>query len=173
MDPVSVLIEAAFAGRKLTAAEVQVIAEHVAAAGFDPGYLVPAGYELAGMPWRGRTLDAITPLTRAEVHYLKHVRLQREWPIQTTLEGYQQGAAAVARSPESGILVSRYQGKETIGVIGPTPEEMRGPGGFPLTLIEYRVRTQYWSTAFQVAKGLDYLENDAGREIIQWLRRLS
>lgn len=169
---IDALIEDAFAGRELTAPEVQAIAEHVAAAGFDPAWMVQAGEQLEGMRWRGRILTADTRLLPAETHYLKHVRQQEEWPPETTLDRYQRDAAGVARDPAAGVFVSHYQGKETIGVIGRTPDTARGPSGFVLTLIEYRVRTRYWSTAFQVRSGLEYLERDSGRKAFRWLRRM-
>lgn len=172
MVDIDVLIEDAFAGRELTAQEVRTLAAHVAAAGFDPTWMIQAGEQLEGMRWHGRILVANTRLPPAETHYLKHVRQQEEWPVGTTLDRYQEDAAAVARDTRAGVFVSRYQGKETIGVIGRTPENARGPGGFALTLIEYRVKTRHWSTAFQVRSGLEYLESDSSRKAFRWLRRM-
>lgn len=163
------LIEDAFSGRDLTAEEVQAIAEHVAAAGFDPIYMVSAGKRLEGVAWQGQILARNTELPTAEVHYLRHVIEGAEWPARTTLDEYQASVAVMARSMKSGVAVGTYNGRQMISLVGRTGAQ-RGPRGANWMLVEYRVRTRHWSTAFQIREGLPYLEDDEARKDLRWIR---
>lgn len=165
------LIEDAFSGRELTAEEVQAIAEHVAAAGFDPSHRVAAGKRLIGIIWQGQTVQRQTSIPTAEAHYLRHVIVGREWAGGTSLEQYLESAAAVARNPSSGVFISHYDGRRAIGIVGDTPVP-RGIFGAPLTLVEYRVMTRRWTTAFQLQEGIDYLVRQ-NRKDFRWLRERS
>lgn len=161
------LIEAAFAGERLNAAEIQRIAEHIAAAGFDPTLLVPAGSRLIGIEWQGRQLRRQDQMPTAGAHYLRHVVARQEWPVGTTPETYEASVASIAEQPESGVFINRFLGHRSVGVVGRSGV-WYGPEGAEWMLVEYRVAVGHWTTAFQVRRGLGYIEQQR-REGFRWL----
>jgi hypothetical protein len=164
------ILEAATAPRDLDAAELALVLQHVARAGFDPDALERVGGRLAGVPWQGRVLKGGDRLPPAEVHYLRHVVAQDEWPEGTTLAEYLQSMRAAILDRASGVFVSRFGGNWQIAVICPS-RDLRGPGGHEWVMVEYRVTTGLWVTGFQPAQGLAQATQDPQREAGRWLRR--
>ena len=68
----------------------------------------------------------------------------------------------------SGLLVGRYQGSEQLTVLRRSLE-LQGPAGFEWTLVDYRVVTGHWVTAFQPDIGLAILQSPQ-RTHLRWLR---
>jgi len=164
------LIEAAFAGVRPSNAEIQRIAERVAAAGFDPRAHRKAGGQLAGIAWHGRILLATDLIPTAERHYLKHVVVQEEWPAGTGLEHFLLDAMTVALDPRSWVFVSRRDRRELIGVIGRSSLEGQSTSGLEWTSIECNRMSRHWSTVFRPLNGLAYIQSDPERKDFQWLR---
>lgn len=161
------ILELAQTGRAANDAEIQAIRTRVAAAGFDPSALETVRGRLAGFIWQGRTLRGRDRLPSAEVHYVWHVAKRGEWPPGTTLQQYLVGARDVVLDPASGIFLSRFANAWQVGFVrrsGP----LRGPRGGEWVLVEYRVDTGHWVTAYQPERGLQQLENP-GRSEVRWL----
>ncbi len=109
----------------------------------------------------------LPPLDR---HYLRHVILQREWPEGSSLAAYQQSIREVILDPESAVYVSRFAGAWQLGVIRRT-RELRGPGGYDWVMVEYRLETGHWVTAYQPRDRLRFL-GSRERTDVRWLRQL-
>lgn len=154
---------------KPTAAEVQELLRHIAAAGFDPTAREAARGRLRGLVVGGQVVNART-LLRPEVrHWLLHARMNREWPDGTTQADYVVSLRAIVLDPDSGVLVNHYKGELSVAIVRES-RELRGPGGFVWVLIQYRVATGHWVTALQPADGLaEFNGPEWGR--IRWLRR--
>ncbi len=163
------ILAAATAVRELGGADLQRVLEHVAQAGFDPYSMEKVGGRVAGLLWQGRVLTGNDRLPPAEVHYLRHVVVAREWPLGTSLPEYLRSARDVIRDGRSGVLTSRYQGAWQLTVVR-RAEELQGPDGFGWVLVDYRVQTGHWVTVFQPADGLRVLQRPT-REDFRWLRQ--
>ena len=163
------ILEAATGARCLTPAEFQQVLDHVAQAGFDPTVREKARGDLAGIEWRGRVLRGNDRLPPAERHYLKHAVKDREWPDGTTLDQYVESLRSVILDPGSGVFTSQYQGTWQIGIIRDS-RELRGLNGHEWVLVEYRLATGHWVTAYQPEQGLQDLEGPR-RSDLRWLRR--
>jgi hypothetical protein len=163
------ILEAATGARQLTPEELQRVLGHVAAAGFDPSALERARGRLAGQIWRGVRLAAGTMLSPAEAHYLRHVVVGQEWPSGLSLQEYVESVRSVILDPSSGVAVSRYQGTWQLSVLRRS-QSLRGPHGNEWVLVEYRVATGHWVTAFQPTSGLLVLQ-DPSRTDVRWLRQ--
>ena len=94
---------------------------------------------------------------------------QREWPPGTTLEGYVASIRRVIEDPASGVFVSRYAGAWQLGVIGHSGAA-RGPNGGRWILLDYRVETGHWVTAYQPTRPLKPAVYGPARGEVRWLR---
>jgi hypothetical protein len=137
--------------------------------GFDPTAQERVRGSLAGTEWRGVTLKGSDRLPPAERHYLRHVRKLQEWPVGTSLEEYIESVRRIVRDPRSGVFTSQYQGALQLGIIRRSGD-LRGPGGFSWILVEYRLRTGHWTTAYQPDDSEGALATQR-REGLRWLRR--
>lgn len=170
-DPDALILEAAEGRRPLTDAELRRILEHVAGAGFDPHARERVRGRLAGMTWRGAVLRGRDCLPPAEVKFLSHVVVDREWPDGTDLNVYVRSIRQIILDPSSGVFTSQYSGVWQLGVIRRSGE-LRGLNGRQWALIEYRLDRSHWVTAFQPRTGLAYLYEPV-RSDLRWLRRPS
>jgi hypothetical protein len=160
--------------RRLTAAELGRVPRHIAGAGFDPlalerarGNLVGATRPNGGRVQRGERLPP------GEVHYLRHVVVHQEWPPGTTLNSYFVDAERIIRDPASAIFASLYQGVWQCGAIGRNGP-VRGPDGQDWIIVDYRLATGFWTTAFQWSYGPAGLADpgvDQRRESLRWFRQ--
>ena len=169
--PDRLILEAATGARRLSREELAEVLEHVAEAGFDANARERARGELAGVIWQGETLRGSTMLPPADRHYIKHVLLRQEWPEGTTLDDYLASIRAVVRDPASGLVVRRYEGKAWQLTIVGRSGNWRGPGAGDWVLVDYRVETGHWTTAYQFSGD----PNDRVRvkaSDVRWLRRL-
>lgn len=166
----ALILEAARGTRRLSEAELQRVLQRVARAGFDPNAREQVRGRLAGLVWRGRTLRGKDRLPPVEVHYLWHVVKQQEWPEHTSLDQYGASIKAVLLDEASGVFSSEYQDTWQLGVVRQS-RELRGPGGFGWILIDYRLVTGHWVTAYQPEHGLRELRNPR-RSNLRWLRQL-
>ena len=160
-DPATVaaLIDMAATGaRRLTPGELSRVLTHVAAAGFDPDARERAGGRLAGITWQGHILKGSDLLTPADAHYLRHVAARGEWPRGTTVDIYVGSIREAILDPHCGVLTSLYQGKLQLTMIARSAE-WRGPNGFDWILVDYRVVTGHWMTAYQPRERLKALLN--------------
>lgn len=171
-DPATVhrlILDAAGGARRLTENEFRRVLEHVARAGFDPYARERARGTLAGLVWQGRPLRGTDLLGPAEVHYLRHVVKAREWPPGTTLQDYVDSVRRVILDPGSGVLTCRYQGTPQLTIIRRSAE-FQGRFDLQWILVDYRIATGHWVTAYQPRQGLMVLREDAGIDG-RWLRR--
>lgn len=104
-----------------------------------------------------------------DVHYFRH---RNEFPLGTTRDQYVTCARDAVRQANNGVFVSRYGGALQLAVVAWTPQEERGEDGSDLMLIEYRVDTSHWVTAYQLQEGLNGILSSPSRRNVQWLRHL-
>ena len=127
------------------------------------------------MRWDGRELRRGEAIPAAQEHYLKHVRFFGEWPEPpgvsdaARLPAWIDNLREVVRDPTGGLLLSRYQDKGWGLAVVRQSRELRGPGGFDWVVIQYRLETGHWVTAFQAARGLDYFDEPSWQDK-RWLR---
>ncbi len=159
---------AATGTRRLSVAELQLVLEHVAQAGFDPTALKRTGGRLAGLVWRGQILRGNDRLSPAEAHYLRHVVRRHEWPPGTTLQEYLDSIRNVVLDPTSGVLTNRYQGAWQLTIVRRSGG-LEGPAGLAWIMVDYRVAMGHWMTAFQPDNGLGVLRRPE-RTDLRWLR---
>ncbi len=169
-DEVRRLLLAAVANQHhITDVELNEIIGHVADAGFDPMARETARRPLQGQVWRGQRINAKTRLPPEVRHWLLHACVNREWPPGTTLRDYTNSLRQVVLDPDSGTFINQYKGELSLGIIRET-RELRGPGGYAWLLVQYRVATGHWTTAFQPAAGIDEIAAPEWGSVI-WLRR--
>lgn len=168
-DPNRLITGAATGSLTLSSDHLESVLQWVAQVGFDPDAQEHAGGRLAGIEWRSQILRSSDRLPPAVAHYLRHVVAVSEWPVGTTLDGYLASIARVVTDPAASVFTSRYQGRWQLGIVAPSGN-LRGPQGGEMVLIEYRVATGHWMTAFQPQTGLLVLD-DPRREDLRWLRR--
>lgn len=163
------LIELAATGAQiLTQAELRRVLEQVAAAGFDPDARERVRGELAGLEWQGRVLQGSDRIPPVERHYLKHVVKELEWPRGTSLPGFLESLKLVVLDAGNGVFTSRYQETWQLGVIRRS-QDLRGFNGQDWVLLEYRIATGHWVTAYQPEAGLLDLASPR-RSNLRWLR---
>ena len=85
------------------------------------------------------------------------------------MEEYIASIRQVILDPTSGVFTSRYEGTWQVGVARPSGV-LRGPEGDEWILIEYRVETGHWVTAYQPRVSLAQELGSAKREQVRWLR---
>ncbi len=153
-DADRLILEAATGARTLTEDELRHILEHVARVGFDPNARERARGALAGIDWQGKRLTGTDLLSPEERHYIRHVVQRLEWPIGTTLPDYSRSIREVILDLRSGIFTARYQGAWQLGIVRESGQ-VRGPGGGDWILVEYRVATGHWTTAYQLKQSLE------------------
>ncbi len=164
------VVEAATGRREPSEEDLERIAEHVAEAGFDPDYAIPADERIEGLfDLEGKPVREGTLLRSADYHYLVHVRRRREWPEGTTQEDYERSIRGIVADPDTGILVSRYRDQGWQLSFLRKSRELEGPGGHEWVLVEYNLNYDSWTTALQPTRGPAYLD-EAGREDEKWLR---
>jgi hypothetical protein len=167
-DPDQLIREAIERNRQFSEGELDIITRHVAQAGFDDLSLERARGRLAGITWHGQVLKGSDMLRPAEAHFLRHVMVQHEWPANTDLAAYLQSLRDVIEDPRSGLAVSRFQGADQLTILRRFLD-LHGPDGFPWVLVDDRVATGHWVTAFQPSDGLAVLQNPQ-RTDLRWLR---
>jgi len=163
-SPVAALIlELATGARQgVSGQELQRIREHIAAAGFSPTLRMSADRRVVGLiPPSGGP----GPLARfdlvdvGELHYLRHVIAQQEWPVGTTLADYYASGARLARDPRSGVLISRVgRFGLHVAIVGRV-RGAAGSGGHEWMLVEFRLRIGRWATLMHLQRGLLHFNN--------------
>ncbi len=164
------IIEAATGARRLSRIELRRAITHVAQAGFDPDARQRVAGPLVGLRWQGRVLKRGEELPTADAHYLKHVVAQGEWPDGTTFENYVDSLRQVICDPASGLLVSRFREKGWQLAVVRRSGPLRGSAGYDWVMVEYRLATGHWMTAFQLVEGVEHFANPVRRDR-RWLRK--
>jgi hypothetical protein len=162
------ILDSAVSGRRLMRAELRRVLEHVALSGFDPNAREQARGRLAGIVWQGRSLRGSDLLPPAEAHYLQHVVREQSWPAGTSLQEYVESIRRVILDDSSGVFTSQYQSTWQLGIVRRSGM-LRGPTGHNWVLVEYRVATGHWVTAYQIAQQPQ--PQDPRRDLLRWLRR--
>lgn len=169
LSPVDQLIlDIAVGARAPTGRELVSIRRHIAAAGFDPHAHFPPNRRVIGLPWSGgAVVHAGARIPTVELHFLRHVVAQGEWPPGTTPTQYVRCLRDLADHSRAGILISMIPPFGWhVAIVGRT-EAWRGPRGFDWMLVEYRVSSGYWATGFQLRDGLRFF---IPRRHKRWLR---
>jgi len=129
-----------------------------------------AGGRLDGLSWGGRRLRAGDMLSSAEVSYLRHVVARQEWPDGTTIEDYIQSIQEAIRNPKSLMFTSFYDAGVQLGFIAPSGQ-WRGRYGGDWIMVEYRVNTGHWVTAYQFSGPRGTIPRSTHRSNVRWQRR--
>jgi len=151
--------------------ELQSIREHIAAAGFSPTLLMPADPRVVGLttPSGNGPLALYDPVHVGELHYLRHVVFQGEWPFGTSVSAYYASGADLALDPRSGVLISTVgRFGVHVGIVGRSGR-YQGARGRAWMLVDFRVSTGHWATLMQLRLGLQHF-NEATRMGKRWLR---
>src|SRR5262249_18004959 len=93
---------------------------------------------------------------------------RQEWPVNTDLAAYVASIRAVILDTRSGVVTSLDHGRRQLTILGHSGQ-WQGPAGFPHMLVDYRVSTGHWVTAFQPRLGSGAVI-DPARQGVQWLR---
>ena len=154
--------------RNPTGRDLEAIRLHVAQAGFDPLMTYPADRRVTGLQRAsGQVIQRGDQIPTAELHYLRHVVRQQEWPPGTTQAQYEEGLRNLALRLRVGMLISVVPPFGWhVGIVGRSGP-LRGPRGFDWLLVEYRVSTGHWSTGFQPEQGIQFANERRRR---RWLR---
>ena len=160
--------------RALRPEELARVVRHIGGAGFDPHARERVRGTLVGLvrPGGGQVgvRDRLPP---AEVHYLRHVVAREEWPPGTDLPRYLASLQEVIDDSASRLFTSLCQGIWQCGVIRPVGS-LKGPQGGDWVVVDYRLMTGHWVTAFQPAYGPAGLADpllDSRRRQLRWLRQ--
>jgi len=167
-DVDQLILDLGLGARRATGQDLEIIRRHVSAAGFNPLATFPADRRVAGLRRaNGQVIQRGDPIPTAELHYLRHVVDQQEWPMGTTLAQYEQSLSDLALGLRVGILLSEHSlfGWH-VTIIGRSGV-MRGPGGRDRVVVEYRVRIGSWATGYQPREGLQFAN---ARLRKRWLR---
>lgn len=162
------ILDLGHGARRATGRDLEEIRQHVSAAGFDPFATYPADRRVVGLRRaNGQIIQRGDPIPTAELHYLRHVVNQQEWPTGTTQAQHEDSLSNLALRLRVGILVSEIPPFGWhLGIIGRS-QGVQGPAGLDWVLVEYRVSTGYWSTGFQPIEGLRFA---VPRSRQRWLR---
>jgi hypothetical protein len=156
--------------RELSDDELQMVVERVAKSGFNREHTSLVKPEMAGVIWRGKSLQVGERLPADEWHFVKHVLVRREWPEGTSLDEYLESLRSVVRNPESGIMISKYQGIYWQIAFVAESGQWHGVGGNDFILVEYRVGYGFWITGFQPVDLQRQLQ--VYRSDMRWLRKM-
>lgn len=158
------VVEGWYRGGAIVPEEVEIVRQHIATAGFDPAALdrIDRRVEALGYP-----IGSLC--STEELHYLRHVVAQQEWPAGTTQAEYVQSLRELVLDPNSRLLVSQYRhyGRH-VSVVGRSGNR-RGAQGFEWCMVEYRVATGRWVTAFQLRDGLSHFAKQT-RQGARWVQ---
>jgi hypothetical protein len=137
----------------------------VSLAGFDPTATYPADRRVVGLRRaNGQIIQRGDLIPTDEIHYLRHVEHQQEWPTGTTQAQYERSLANLAARMRVVSVVPPFGWH--IGIIGRTGDA-KGPIGGDWMLVEYRVSSGHWSTGHQRRDGLAFANQ---RQRKRWLR---
>lgn len=167
---IDALVKKVQSGRQLSGSEINELSKRVSEAGFETRSYqrIRRKDRLAGVRYRGRRLQVGDRIPVDEFHYLKHVVVQNEWPQDTTKQEYIGDIKRIILDPHSDILYSEYLGMPQISFVGKS--RLRGSGGGVWTIVDYRIATKSWVTAFQ-PEGLGAWQTH-GRSDARWVRRV-
>jgi hypothetical protein len=141
---------------------------HVAQAGFSPSRTLSVDSRVVGLRRADGTLvNANDKLPSAELHYLRHVERQEEWPRGTSQEQYQNSLADLAAGLRVGILLRQiaHFGWH-LSIVGRSGG-WKGRLGSDWMIVEYRVSDGHWVTGYQPRDGLMFANRRLRR---RWLR---
>lgn len=155
--------------RPLTNREIGKITSFVAERGFNDQMLQKVPSFAVNSTWDNRVIQKGDRLGSGVVHYLKHVKANREWPDGTDLETFYSSIKSVVQAEDAEIFISRYNGSLQIGFVGDS-KNWKGPAGYDKILVEYRVSYGNLVTAFQV-NNIEVLLEKQKRESLIWLRK--
>lgn len=155
--------------RELTDAEVTKIVHQVAKAGFESGGSQTVTKMLEGQVWNGRVHKAGDFVEPGVFHYLKHVKVQEEWPVGTSYDQYLDNLRDLTLDKNTGIIISNFDNNWQVGFVGESGK-WRGPKGFSYVLLEYRVKYKHWVTGFQLDDFEALINKNHGSLV--WIRKL-
>ena len=162
------ILDLGLSARNPTGRDLEAIRRHVGASGFDPLATFPADRRVAGLQRaNGQIIQRGDAIPTAELHYLRHVVRQQEWPDGTTSPQYEDSLTNLALRLRVGMLVSEIPPFGWhLAIVGRTGA-LRGPRGFDWLVVEYRVSSGHWATGYQPEAGLQFA---LSRRRQRWLR---
>lgn len=169
LSPVDqMILDIAVGARAPPGRDLVSIRRHIAAAGFDPHARFPPDKRVIGLARSGgAVVHAGDRIPTAELHFLRHVVAQGEWPPGTTPTQYVRYLRDLAGHSRAGILMSIIPPFGWhVAIVGRTGG-WRGPRGFDWMLVEDRVNGRHWATGFQLRDGLRFF---IPRMHTRWLR---
>lgn len=101
--------------------------------------------------------------------FVKHVQKRQEWPPGTSLAEYIASIREVILDESSGIMLGSYLGLAWQLTFVRRSGPLHGPGGFAWVMVDYRVDTGHWVTAFQF-DGTPETVLFPSRRDVRWLR---
>lgn len=163
------ILEIAESRREASKEEIQLIREHVASVGYEPGSESKAGSRIAGLVWQGRIIESGSRLSNALVHYLRHVVAQAEWHPDTSLDEYLASLRAVIEDPGGGILLTHRFGAWLLTFVSRAAETEEIANARWIA-VGYGVNYGYWITGYRPRSGLEHFtpNMDEGE---RWLRQ--
>jgi hypothetical protein len=154
--------------RRPTGQDLEEVRLHVARAGFDPTIVLPADPRIVGLKrGNGQLVGLGDPIPTAELHFLRHVVRQQEWPKGTTESQYERSLGDLAASLRAGMLVRQIAHFGWHVTIVGRSANLKGPLGSDWMIVEYRVNDGSWVTGYQPRDGLLFANRRPRR---RWLR---
>ena len=105
-----------------------------------------------------------------EAKYLKHVLVDEEWPLDTTINQYLASLARVVRGERSGIYVDADETDWRISFVGRAGRSA-GPGGSSHIVVVFIPAKARWLTGYQPLRGAREVERRRESQRGRWMHR--
>ena len=155
-------------GRLPTSLDLHVIRQYAARSGFDPTATTRAGGRLSGLSWQGRILEGGDVLNVAEVHFLRHVVVGREWPTGTTMSEYVSSLTNAVRDDNGPVLLDVKLGVPRLTFFSQDRvSQLHGTTSW--TLVGFDVHYGYWTTGFRTPVSPEQYRQHLSSSLRRWL----
>lgn len=138
------------ADRQATDAELDRIVAHVARAPFSTRPVRTTRWLRERLAQAGITIEQ-TRLPSVEVHLLKRIHLERQWPVGTTADNYLAGLHRAVEHPAAQVWTYRYYAEPYVGVLAPSHLQ-DVPSPQPYIFVAYNPRYGTITTGYQASK---------------------
>jgi hypothetical protein len=151
------------AGRQASEDELQHIVAHLSCAPFASRSVRVTRWLRGQLAARGIEVQKRMP--SIEVHMLKRVYLEQQWPPDTKADTYVADLHQAVRHPEAKIWTYRYYGEPMVGVMAPSHvQDVLSPQ--PFIFVAYNPRYGTIVTGYQ-ASGPDAIFTDGFEQVRQ------
>ena len=136
--------------RRVSEQELQPVIEHVATRPLDDRVAkVKKDIRKLSGSWNGVEFSALSYLSLAEIHLIERTIMDKQWPIDTTLEQYTQDLQQAVRNAEQ-IYTYTFRGQPYIGFLA--PNHVEGQNSEPLLWVAYSAAYGVIRTGYQVTR---------------------